>query len=406
MAVYDYIAKDARGKTSKGQIVAENERSLAAQLQTQNLTLTSATPEGAKKPDVVSSFLEKLQGVPVVQKIFFTQNLGVMLRGGFSIGRAMGTLAMQTSHKYFKKVILNLQNDLESGMTFAQALRKYPRVFSELFINMVAAGEASGKLDDVLKSLTTQMKKDFALVSKVKGAMTYPIVVIIAMLGAGVAMITLVIPKLQDVFSQNGATLPLPTRVLIATSDALIHHGFVIALVAIVVVVIFVVLGRTERGRWIVDSVLLNIPITGPIIKKINVARFTRSLSSMLATDIPIIQTFQIIGRTLTSPHFRRSIDDAGQELRSGVTIGKVLARYPRLYPPLVQQMIAVGEESGTLDEVAGDLATFFEEEVDQTMSNLSTIIEPVLLLVLGGAVAGMALAIMLPIYNLSQQIS
>src|SRR5689334_3547042 len=144
MSVFAYTAKDSRGKTIKGQSVAENERNLASLLQTQNLTLTSAMPEENKKPDPVTSFFERIQGVPVVQKIFFTQNLGVMLRGGFSISRAMGTLALQTSHKYFKKVILNLQNDLEGGMTFAQALRKYPHVFSELFINMVAAGEASG----------------------------------------------------------------------------------------------------------------------------------------------------------------------------------------------------------------------------------------------------------------------
>lgn len=407
MAVYSYIAKNQRGKTIKGQIVAESERSLAAILQQQqSLTLTSAIAADKKKADPLSSLLTRLQRVPAVQKIFFTQNLGVMLRGGFSISRAMGTLALQTNHKYFKSVILQLQNDLEGGSTFAQALRKFPRVFPELFTNMVAAGEASGKLDDVLKNLTVQMKKDFALISKVEGAMTYPIVVVVAMVGAGVAMITLVIPKLQDVFTQGGGTLPLPTRILIAISDALTHHGLWIGLGMVAVIVGFVMLGRTKRGQWWFDVLILHSPIAGPIVRKINLARFTRSLSSMLSTDIPIIQTFQIIGRTLGSVHFRQSIDQASQALRGGVSIAKVLERYPFLYPPLVQQMVAVGEESGTLDEVSGELATFYEEEVDQTMSNLSTIIEPVLLLFLGAGVAGMALAIMLPIYNLSSQIN
>lgn len=386
-------------------MVAENETSLASKLQSFGFTLTSSTLQSTGKR-TLSNWLEELQGVPVVQKIFFTQNLGVMLRGGFSISRAMGTLAMQTSHHYFKRIILNLQNDLESGQTFAQSLRKYPRVFPELFVNMVSAGEASGKLDEVLKGLTQQMKKDFALVSKVKGAMTYPIIVVIAMVGAAVAMITLVIPKLQDVFDANGGTLPLPTRILIATSNGLIHHGVLAGVIAIVSIVAFILFARTKRGIWILDSIFLHTPIAGAIIKKINIARFTRSLSSMLSTDIPIIQTFQIVSRTLSSAHYQRSVDEAAQSLRTGVSIGKVLERYPTLYPPLIQQMVAVGEESGTLDEVSGDLATFFEEEVDQTMSNLSTIIEPVLLLVLGVGVAGMALAIMLPIYSLSNQIN
>ncbi len=406
MPVFTYTAKNQRGKTIKSQLVAESETALAAILQPQGLTLTSAIAADQVKRDPLERLLSRLQGVPVVQKIFFTQNLGVMLRGGFSISRAMGTLAMQTTHKYFKTVILNLQNELESGSTFAQALRKYPRVFPELFINMVAAGEASGKLDDVLKSLTIQMKKDYALISKVKGAMTYPIVVVIAMVGAGVAMITLVIPKLQDVFAQNGGTLPLPTRILISISDALVHHGVIVAGLLAVLIVGIVLFVRSSRGGWWFDSIVLHSPIAGPIMRKINLARFTRSLSSMLSTDIPIIQTFQIISRTLSSAHFRKSIDEASQALRGGVSIAKVLERYPFLYPPLVQQMVAVGEESGTLDEVSGDLATFFEEEVDQTMANLSTIIEPVLLLFLGAGVAGMALAIMLPIYNLSQQIN
>ena len=404
MPFFTYSAKDAAGKIVQGQLVAENEKAAEAKLQQQGLTPTKLTAGQAEKSSLMSK-LEQLQGVPVVQKIFFTQNLGVMLSGGFSISRAMGTLAMQTEHKYFRKVILNLQGDLESGSNFSQALKKHPRVFSELFVNMVAAGEASGKLDDVLKSLTTQMKKDHQLVSKVKGALTYPIVVIVAMIGAGIAMITFVIPKLLTVFEQNNAQLPLPTRILIGISNLFQHQGLWLAVGAISLVAILIFIGRKPKGKWFYDAILIRAPIAGPIVKKVNLARFTRSLSSMLATDIPIIQTFQIISRTLSSPHFQRSIDEASQSLRTGLSISKVLERNPKLYPPLVQQMISVGEESGTLDEVAGELANFYEEEVDQTMANLSTIIEPVLLLVLGAAVAGMAVAILLPIYNLSGQI-
>ena len=405
MPLFQYIGKNAAGKVIKGLQVANNEKELGDVLRLQQVTLTAAKPATDSKGGL-SALLEKTQGVPVVQKIFFTQNLGVMLRGGFSISRAMGVLAQQTQHKYFKKVILTLQSELEGGTSFSQALKKYPRVFSELFVNMIGAGEVSGKLDDVLKALTTQMKKDHQLISKVKGALTYPIIVIIAMIGAGVAMMTFVIPKLLEVFQQNDAELPLPTRILIAISGALTNYGIWIGVGFVGFIILLVLIGRTPRGRWMYDTILVRLPIAGPIVKKINLARFMRSLSSMLATDIPIIQTFQIISRTLSSEHYRRSMDESAQALRGGATISKVLGRYPKLYPPLVEQMINVGEESGTLDEVSGELANFFEEEVDQTMSNLSTIIEPVLLLVLGAAVAGMAIAILLPIYSLSDQIN
>lgn len=405
MPIYSYTAKSANKKVVKGQLAAANERALTEQLQQLGLTITSSTI-GVTSNNKLMKFLENLKGVPVVQKIFFTQNLAVMLRGGFSIGRAMGTLALQTNNKYFRKILLSLQDDLESGLGFAQALKKYPRVFPDIFTNMVAAGEVSGKLDEVLKSLTVQMKKDHQLISKVKGAMTYPIVVVIAMIGAGVAMIVFVVPKLMTVFTESKVALPLPTRILIGLSNQLTTNGLWYAIGLLGLVAAIISIGRTVKGKRFFDQTALRTPILGPIIKKINLARFTRNLSSMMATDIPIIQAFQIIASTLSNSLYRESIDRASQALRSGTAIAKVLEQYPTLFPPIIQQMVSVGEESGTLDEVSGELANFLEEEVDQTMANLSTIIEPVLLLVLGVAVAGMAVAILLPMYNLSSAIS
>lgn len=405
MPVYSYTAKSAAKKNVRGQLAASSEAGLAEMLKQQGLTLTKAVIAGTHE-NKFGAWFEKIQGVPVVQKIFFTQNLAVMLRGGFSISRAMATLALQTNHHYFKRIILSLQSELEAGSNFSQALKKYPGVFSELFVNMIAAGEVSGKLDDVLKTLTLQMKKDHQLVSKVKGALTYPIVVVVAMIGAAVAMITFVVPKLTAVFSDSRVALPLPTRILIAISDQLVHYGLWYGLGVGVLVVLFILFARTKTGHRLLDGLLLNAPVIGPIIRKVNLARFTRSLSAMLATDIPIIQTFQIIAKTLSSAHYRQSIEEASQALRTGLTISKVLERYPKLYPPLIEQMVSVGEESGTLDEVSGELANFLEEEVDQTMANLSTIIEPVLLLVLGAGVAGMAVAILLPMYSLGNAIT
>ena len=222
MNIFSYNAKNnSTGKKTKNLMVAENETVLAERLRLTGWTLMTAKPVTFGK--TFTDKFDAFQGVPVVQKIFFTQNLGVMLRGGFAISRAMGTLAQQTTHHYFKKVILTIQTNLESGNSFSQSLKEFPKVFPELFVNMIAAGELSGKLDEVLKNLTVQMKKDFQLIAKVKGAMTYPIVVIVAMIAAGTAMVVFVVPKLKEVFTATNAKLPLPTRVLISFSDALVH---------------------------------------------------------------------------------------------------------------------------------------------------------------------------------------
>lgn len=405
MPVFTYTARNQQGKKIHGQQAAASVDALSTAFRQQHLTLLTSAPVTARTGGI-GGWFERLQSVPVDQKIFFTQNLAVMIRGGFSISRAMGTLAAQTTHHYFRRVILLLQSDLESGTGFAQGLKKYPGIFPDLFTNMVAAGEVSGKLDDVLKTLTGQMKKDHQLISKVKGAMTYPIVVVIAMVGAAIAMMTFVIPKLMTVFTDANVTLPLPTRILIAISNQLTMNGLWYGAGAIIVIGGVVIIGRTTAGKSFFDKCILVTPIAGPIVKKINLARFTRNLSSMLATDIPIIQTFQIIASTLGNSQYRASALEASEALRTGAAIAKVLERYPKLYPPIIQQMVSVGEESGTLDEVSGELANFLEEEVDQTMANLSTIIEPVLLLVLGVAVAGMAVSILLPMYQLSSAIN
>lgn len=405
MPIYSYQAKNQRGRTIRGESLAESPESLREHLLQQELTLVKSTVISSQTPGFMG-WVERLNGVPSVQKIFFTQNLGVMLRGGFSIGRALGTLALQTTHGYFRKILLGLQQDVEGGTAFAAALAKYPTVFSEMFVNMIAAGEVSGKLDDVLQHLTIQMKKDHALIAKVKGAMIYPIIVVIGMVAAGIAMIVFVLPKLMVVFEQSNTQLPLATRILVWISNLFQNHGLWLGLGFLVLTAAFVWVGRTKKGRWYYDAAVLSLPIINTIVKKINLARFCRSLSSMLVTDIPIIQAFQIIAKTLGSIHYQRSVEESALALKTGTAIAKVLERYPRLYPPLVEQMINVGEESGTLENIAEELASFYEDEVDQTMANLSTIIEPVLLLVLGVAVAFMAIAIMMPMYNLTQAIN
>ena len=403
---YSYTAKRASGATVSGTQEAKDESFLASLLRVRGLALITSRPLQAGAVKRKFSLGGIFGGVPIVQKIFFLQNLQVMVRTGFSLGHALDTLAQQTEHKNFKKIIIELSHDVEAGTPFSVALTKHPKVFPELFVNMVAAGEVSGKLDEVLMRLTYQIKKDHQLIAKVKGALTYPVIVIVAMVVLGFIMMTVVIPKLLTVFTESGGTLPLPTRILIGISN-FFQHYIVFILIGIVAFVIgFRWAIHQPKGRMLWHRFLLKLPIVGPIIKKINLARFTRNLSSLMKTDIPIVQTFQIIAKTIGNVAFRESLQRTAEELKKGSSIAKVLMTTHQLNPPVVSQMVAVGEESGTLDTISEEIAKFYEEDVDQVMSNLTAVLEPVLILLLGGGVGGIVVAVILPIYSLTDQIN
>ncbi|MBI4426476.1 MAG: type II secretion system F family protein [Candidatus Kerfeldbacteria bacterium] len=403
MPEFEYTARSASGQLKRGTLVTRDEVDLERKLQERNLVLTSSAVR--RKKLKAGGWLTKFQSVPMVQRMFFTQYLHVMIRAGFSIARALDTLAQQTNSKYFRTVIHEIRSDVEAGISFSKSLAKHPRVFSELYVNMVAAGEASGKLDEVLERLAEKMKKDHGLIAKVKGALTYPIIIIIVMIAVAILMTVVVIPKLSEIFAESGSALPLATRILIGFSNFLVHHGWLAVIAVIVLLAGLLRLVHTARGRSSVDGLLLRTPIIGPIIQKISLARFSRSLSSLLQTSIPIIDAFSIISRTMGNTRYRQALEQTGNSLKTGSSIAKNMGQFPRLFPPLATQMISIGEESGSLDTIAGELATFYEDEVDQTMSNLSSIIEPILMLLLGLGVAGMAISVILPIYSLAQQI-
>jgi len=401
MPDYIYTARSQDGMLKKDRITMKDEKALAEYLRSQGLLLTSiklAKDEGKSKMGFLSSIFGR---VPLVQKMFFTQNLQVMVRTGFSLANALKTVSMQTTNKRFQRVIQDLQHDVESGVSFSNALSKHKNVFSELFINMVAAGEISGKLDETLKYLTVQMKKDHEIMSKVKSALTYPAIVVIAMVGIGIAMMIFVIPKMLGIFTEMQANLPLPTKILLGTSNFLTHNGVLTTIAVIIIVVVLYRLNKTKKGKAVYHRILLKLPIISGIIKKINLARFTRTLSSLLKTDIPIVQSFQIISRTLGNVHYKQAMLETADKVKRGVSIVKSLEENTDLFPPVVTQMIAVGEESGTLDTISDEVAQFYEADVDQTMGNLSVIIEPILMIVLGAAVAVLALAVIMPMYSL-----
>ncbi|MBI3963438.1 MAG: type II secretion system F family protein [Candidatus Kerfeldbacteria bacterium] len=406
MPSFHYQATDRKGNAAKGDRNAADIPALAASLSAEGLTLQHAEDRAHRTTmNSIDRALLKLSRVKLVEKVFFVQNLQVMLRAGFSIARALHTLGLQTPNKYFQMIIDDLQRQVEAGVSFAKALRTYPKVFPELIVNMIDIGEVSGKLDDVLRQIALQLRKEHAIKTKVRGALIYPVIVVIAMVGIGIAMLVFVIPKVSAIYLEVDAKLPLATRVLIATSNFIVGNGVLVVVLTTITVIVLIRVGRVRRVRFLLHRLSLRTPVLGPIVQKINLARFTRTLSSMLETDVPIVKALSIIATTLTNLVYRSYVERSAEQLKRGISISKSLEGDARLFPPLVTQMLSVGEESGSLDKTTAEIAAFYEEDVDQTMGNLSTIIEPVLMVVLGIGVGAMAIAIIMPMYSLASVI-
>jgi len=343
--------------------------------------------------------------VSLTQKIFFVQQLGIMIRTGISMSIALKTLSEQTKAKSFKRILEDLGQQVEKGNLLSKGLEVHQKTFGELFINMVKAGEASGKLEDVLKQLFVQMKKDHDIISKVKGAMIYPVIVIIMMLAIGILMMLYVVPNITNVFKEINIPLPLATRILIAVSDFFVNNVIFVSLAIVALISGFMILIKNPKGKYQFHKITLKLPIVGKIIKKINIARFCRTLSSLLKTDIPIVQSFEITSKILGNLLYREALLKSKEQIKKGISIEESLKPYIAFFPPVILQMISVGEETGALDDILEESAVFYEEDVSQTMNILPSIIEPLLMVILGIGVAGMAVAVIMPMYSLGQAI-
>lgn len=355
--------------------------------------------------DRVNNFLLRFSNVPLSEKLFFVQNLGIMLKAGIALSISLKTLAKQTKNKKFAQIIKEVSSNVEKGVSFTESLRPHEKTFGTLFINMIESGEISGKLEEVLSQLYIQMKKNHELIAKVKGALTYPAVILVAMLGIGAFMMISVVPKITVMFKELDAELPLATKVIITVSDALAKHGVIAAIIFIFVVLLIIRVYKTKSGKRFFHSILLKMPIFGPIVKKVNIAKFSRTTSSLLKTDIMIVKTFEITAGVLGNVYYRQALNEMSEKVQKGGSIYEIISSYEELFPPVVIQMISVGEETGELSYILEELAQFYEGEVDEIMNNLPSIIEPILILVLGSAVGLMAVAIMMPMYSIGSAI-
>ncbi|MGK2848787.1 MAG: type II secretion system F family protein [Minisyncoccota bacterium] len=405
MPKFLYTAKNiVTGETSSGEINAKDERDLAQDLRAQGFLLTSHK-EQAEQTSQSLPFLNRFLSVPLKEKMVFTRNLAVMTSSGLTMSRSIHNLSDQTTNKRFKKILLSVYDDLQAGEELAGALAKFPGVFNELFVNMVAVGEISGSLEEILEILALQLEKEHDLASKVRGALIYPAVIVVAMIGIAVLMLTYILPKLTGVFQDMDVKLPASTLFIMAMSDFLRNHAFLSAGFVIVLVVGVRVFSNTATGKRFFSNLYLRLPIVGKIVVKVNCARFARIYSSLLKSGVSVIKGLDIVSRTLTNVCYKDALAEAIAEVEKGVDLSHVTKKYPLIFPILVTQIIEVGEETGKTDMVLQRLAEFYEEEVSQVTKNMSSIIEPVLMLFIGGGVGFFAVAMLQPMYSVMNSI-
>ena len=394
--VFQWSGKTTKGVIESGEITAATKDEVIAQLRKRNITATVVI----EKPKKVSKFGFG-GGVKDKDIVVFTRQFATMIDAGLPLVQALEILSTQVENKSFGKVLAQVKIDVESGSTYADALKKHPRVFSELYANMVAAGEAGGILDTILNRLAAYIEKAMKLKKKVKGAMVYPAVVSsIAVLVIAVIMI-FVVPTFSKMFTSLGGTLPLPTRIVMNLSNFIAGIGGLLVAGAIVAIVVFIVqFRRTEKGQHITDKILLRLPIFGMLINKVAVAKFTRTLGTLVSSGVPILDGLEITAKTSGN----KVIEYAIMEVRKGVMGGKTLAEpitKAKVFPPMVTHMIAVGESTGALDAMLGKIADFYDDEVDSSVSNLTAMMEPMLMVFLGTSVGFIVVSMYLPIFKL-----
>lgn len=353
--------------------------------------------------NVIKKINTLLAHVKLTDKLFFTKNLNLMIRSGIPIVQSLQSLLAQTENLKMKLILQDITERIQKGQALSQALLSHPKIFSDIFVNMIKAGEESGKLEDVLRTLTIQLYKEHDLKSKVKSALAYPTVVLIAMISITVGLIVFVIPKLTQMFIESGMDLPLSTRILIGLSTFVTHYFYLFIVLVVGGSVGFLKIRRTYIGQKVLHKIILKFPIFSKLAVKVNIARCTRSLSSLLRTDIPVVRSFTIVADVMGNIYYREALKDIAEQLKAGTHIHTAVSRYETLFTPTLVQMVAVGEETGKLDEILEEIAEFYEEELDTNLKNLPALLEPLLILFLGGTVGGIALAIMLPIFSFTR---
>jgi type IV pilus assembly protein PilC len=396
MPVYVYKGRTLAGTEESGQLECGSREEAVQQLRKKRI-LTSYVRE--QSPQVKLRLPGKGR-VRVRDLVLFTRQFATMVNAGLPLVQCLDILSKQAESPRFGKVVNDVMQDVQAGSTLSEALSKRPEAFDSLFVNMVDAGEAGGILDDILARLATYLEKAEALRRKVKSAMTYPAVVMTVAVGATVFMLLFIIPTFARIFADFGGELPLPTRIVMGASDFLKGYWWALGLGIFAVVTGLKRYYRTAGGRIRIDRFLLRVPVLGSILQRASIARFTRTLGTMISSGVPILTALDITARTAGNKVIENAIQATKGSIGEGETIAAPL-RDAKVFPPMVVQMISVGEETGALDKMLEKIAIFYDEEVDVAVDTLTSVIEPVLIVLMGGLVGGMVVAMYMPMFKL-----
>ncbi|MEA3231775.1 MAG: type II secretion system F family protein [Thermodesulfobacteriota bacterium] len=401
MPVYQWVGKSSTGKEQKGEMEATD-----ASIVRSRLLRMRITPKRVKKKpkDLFENVAFLQPKVRSKDVIVFARQFSTMIDAGLPLIQCLDILQAQQTNKTFKKIIRDIRESVEGGATLSESFKKYPKQFNDLFVHMVAAGEAGGILDTIMGRLASYMEKIDRLKAKIKGAMSYPAVTfIIAMVVLGIILI-FVIPTFQEMFSTLGGELPLPTKITINLSNLIREQFFILLGAFILFIIAFVWFYRTEKGRLMVDSFLLRLPVFGVLIRKAAIAKFTRTMGTMLSSGVSILDSLDIVAKTAGN----KKVEKAVYKIRTSIVAGQSMAdpmAESGVFPPMVSQMTAVGESTGALDAMLGKIADFYDDEVDQAVESLTTLIEPIMIVFLGVVIGGIVISMYLPIFKMASLI-
>ncbi len=398
MPIYLWQGKNRKNETKKGEMEAADEDTVRAHLSRLKIIPTKIKP---KPKDIFENIAFLQPKVQTSDIMLFARQFSTMIDAGLPIIQCLEILLNQQENVSFKKMLKDIKESVEGGATLADALKKYPQQFDNLFVNMVAAGEAGGILDTILRRLSAYMEKAAKLKSQIKGAMVYPIVTMIIALVVVAVILIFVIPVFEEMFATMGGSLPTPTQIVVNMSE-FAQSNMLYAIGAIILSVIaFKKLYGTEKGRAFFDSLSLKLPIFGVLLRKVAVAKFTRTMGTMLSSGVAILEALDIVAKTAGN----KTIEDAIYKVRSGISEGRTMAdplSESGVFPPMVCQMIAVGESTGALDSMLEKIADFYDEEVDQAVENLTALIEPFMLVFLGTVIGGLVVSMYLPVFKMA----
>jgi len=396
MPLFGYVAKDAQGLKLSGTLEAGDQHEAISVLHKKGLIVISVHEEKAQRV--------REKGVKLDDLVIFSRQLATMVESGITLVQALHILSEQSENKVLSGVTLKIREDIEGGSSLHEAMSRHPKIFSNLYINMVKAGETSGLLDEILDRLATYLEKSAALQRKVKSSLVYPVVVITMAILITLVLLIKVVPTFEGIFATLGGTLPLPTRILIGVSNTLRRLFLALVILFVIAVFLFKKFIDTPKGRHWFDYRTLKVPVFGPLMRKVVVAKFSRTLATLVKSGVPILNALEIVGKTAGNVIVEEAVSKARESIREGEPIADPLSK-SGVFPPMVVRMISVGEQTGQLEKMLNKIADFYDEQVDAAVSGLTSMIEPLVIGFLGIVIGGIVIALFMPIFKITELI-